>query len=133
MASGYRSQAAAHKRANACTARARVAHRLRPGTALWDQVIHYLKAGYSPEQIAGTLTLVNARTPMLQVSHETIYTAIYAMPRGELRTEVIGWLRFGHAKRRPRAPAELLTPDVFDFKQHRSLPLVLFLSPNLMP
>jgi len=36
----------------------------------------------------------------LQVSHETIYTAIYAMPRGELRTEVIGWLRFGHAKRR---------------------------------
>lgn len=24
------------------------------------------------------------------------------MPRGELRTAVIGWLRFGHAKRRPR-------------------------------
>ena len=28
------------------------------------------------------------------------------MPRGELRTEVIGWLRFGHAKRRPRARGE---------------------------
>ena len=25
------------------------------------------------------------------------------MPRGALRTEVIGWLRLGHAKRRPRA------------------------------
>ena len=25
------------------------------------------------------------------------------MPRGTLRTEVIGWLRFGRAKRRPRA------------------------------
>jgi IS30 family transposase len=25
------------------------------------------------------------------------------MPRGELRKDVIGWLRFGHAKRRPRA------------------------------
>ena len=105
VAGGYRAQAA-HKRAHACTVRARVARRLRPGTALWDQVIHYLKAGYSPEQIAGTLTLVNSETPTLQVSHETIYTAIYAMPRGELRTEVIGWLRFGHAKRRPRARGE---------------------------
>jgi IS30 family transposase len=105
VAGGYRAQAA-HKRAHACTVRARVARRLRPGTAVWDQVIHYLKAGYSPEQIAGTLTLVNAETPTLQVSHETIYTAIYAMPRGELRTEVIGWLRFGHAKRRPRARGE---------------------------
>jgi IS30 family transposase len=63
----------------------------------------YLKDGYSPEQIAGTLATVHPDTPSLQVSHETIYTAIYAMPRGELRTEVIGWLRFGHAKRRPRA------------------------------
>ncbi len=25
------------------------------------------------------------------------------MPRGELRKEVIGWLRFGHTKRRQRA------------------------------
>ena len=28
------------------------------------------------------------------------------MPRGELRTQVIGWLRFGHAKRRPRTRGE---------------------------
>lgn len=63
----------------------------------------YLKAGFSPKQISGTLTLVHPDTPLLQVSHETIYTAIYAMPRGELRKDVIGWLRFGHAKRRPRA------------------------------
>lgn len=50
--------------------------------------MHYLKAGYSPEQVAGTLARVNPDTPALRVSHETIYTAIYAMPRGELRTEV---------------------------------------------
>jgi IS30 family transposase len=105
MAGGYRAEAA-HQRAQAGTATPRVARRLRPGTALWDHVRRYLKAGYSPEQIAGTLTLVHPETPSLQVSHETIYTAIYAMPRGELRTEVIGWLRFGHAKRRPRARGE---------------------------
>jgi len=39
----------------------------------------------------------------LQVFHETTYTAIYVMLRGELRTEELGWLRFWHAKRRPRS------------------------------
>ena len=102
VAGGYRADAA-HRRARICTVTPRVDHRLRPGTALWKPVLRYLKAGYSPEQIAGTLAVVHPETPSLQVSHETIYTAIYAMPRGELRTQVIGWLRFGHAKRRPRA------------------------------
>ena len=102
LAGGYRATAA-QTRAHACTVTPRVVRRLRPGTALWDQVTRYLKAGYSPEQIAGTLAVVHPNTPSLQVSHETIYTAIYAMPRGALRTDVIGWLRFGHAKRRPRA------------------------------
>jgi IS30 family transposase len=105
VAGGYRAEAA-HKRAQICTVTPRVERRLRPGTALWHHVLRYLKAGYSPEQIAGTLALMHSETPSLQVSHETIYTAIYAMPRGELRTEVIGWLRFGHAKRRPRARGE---------------------------
>lgn len=31
------------------------------------------------------------------------YTAIYSLPRGALWAEVIGWLRFGHVTRRPRA------------------------------
>ncbi|MHB1765885.1 MAG: IS30 family transposase [Gammaproteobacteria bacterium] len=102
VAGGYRAEAA-HQRARAGTVTPHVARRLRPGTALWDPVLRYLQAGYSPEQIAGTLAAVHPDTPTLRVSHETLYTAIYAMPRGELRTEVIGWLRFGHAKRRPRA------------------------------
>ena len=102
---GYRADAA-HLRAQACTVTPRVGRRLQPGTALWEQVTRYLKAGYSPEQIAGTLAIVHPDTPSLQVSHETIYTAIYAMPRGALRTDVIGWLRFGHTKRRPRARGE---------------------------
>jgi len=105
VAGGYRA-GVAHQRAQACTVTPRVERRLRPGTALWKQVQRYLKAGYSPEQIAGTLATVHPDHPSLQVSHETIYTAIYAMPRGALRTEVIGWLRFGHAKRRPRARGE---------------------------
>jgi IS30 family transposase len=40
------------------------------------------------------------------VSLETIYTAIYAQPRGELRRQVIACLRLGHSTRMP------LTRDV---------------------
>jgi IS30 family transposase len=105
VAGGYLA-CAAHQRAQVCAVTPRVERRLRPGTVLWKQVQRYLKAGYSPEQIAGTLAAVHPDHPSLRVSHETIYTAIYAMPRGALRTEVIGWLRFGHAKRRPRARGE---------------------------
>lgn len=105
LAGGYRAETA-HKRAQVCTVTACAPRRLRPGIALWRHVLRYLKAGYSPSPIAGTLALVHPDTPSLQVSHETIYTAIVAMPRGELRTQVIGWLRFGHAKRRPRARGE---------------------------
>ena len=105
MAGGYRA-VTAQERANICTVTPHVERRLRPQAPLWGRVVRYLKKGYSPEQIAGTLALVHTDTPRLRVSHETIYTAIYAMPRGALRTQVIGWLRFGHAKRRPRARGE---------------------------
>ena len=39
----------------------------------------------------------------LSVSHETIYCAIYAMPRGTLRSELVGLLRKNHKTRLPRA------------------------------
>jgi IS30 family transposase len=105
VAGGCRADVA-QQRATACTVRPHALRKVRPGTVLWKHVTRYLQEGYSPEQIAGTLAAVHPDTPTLQASHETIYTAIYAMPRGELRTEVIGWLRFGHAKRRPRARGE---------------------------
>lgn len=44
--------------------------------------------------------------PILQVSHETIYTALYAMPRGTLRSELIACLRQARKSRRPRAWGE---------------------------
>jgi IS30 family transposase len=105
VAVGYRA-GVAHQRASVLQATPRTARRLHPQSTLWPPVMAYLKEGYSPEQIAGTLATVHPHQPSLRVSHETIYTAIYAMPRGEMRTEVIGWLRFAHAKRRPRARGE---------------------------
>jgi IS30 family transposase len=105
IAGKYRAMLA-QGRADGLSVKPRVERRLQSGNALWKAVMHYLRQGYSPEQIAGTLKRVNADHLNLQVSHETIYSAIYLMPRGELRTEVIAWLRFGHTKRRPRARGE---------------------------
>jgi IS30 family transposase len=61
-----------------------------------------LEQHWSPEQIAADLKREHPNQPALQASHETIYTAIYAMPRGTLRKELVGLLRQGRGARRPR-------------------------------
>lgn len=102
LSGGYCAQNA-HQRALQGRQKPRVGKRLVPGNFLWTKMLEYLKIGYSPEQLSATLKKLYPEDSNLQLSHETIYTAIYAMPRGELRKEVIGWLRQGHTKRRPRS------------------------------
>lgn len=102
LAGGYRAPLA-HRRADQLARAARSLPRLAPDRPLWTQVKRLLRERHSPEQIAGILRRVNADEPTLQVSHETIYTALYALPRGELRTELIDCLRQARKSRRPRA------------------------------
>jgi transposase, IS30 family len=61
-----------------------------------------LKKGWSPEQVAGRLCYERHRGETdMSVSHETIYTWIYAQPKGELaRTGIV--LRTGREQRKPR-------------------------------
>jgi len=61
-----------------------------------------LKKGWSSEQIAGRLCYERHRGETgMTVSHETIYTWIYAQPKGELaRAGII--LRTGREQRKPR-------------------------------
>ncbi|KXK58044.1 hypothetical protein AWW66_32255 [Micromonospora rosaria] len=70
-------------------------------------VIDLLRQRWSPQQIAARLRRDHPATPELQVSHETIYQAIYLQARGNLRAEVSRQvaLRSGRAARRPRAQA----------------------------
>nr|WP_231504916.1 hypothetical protein [Mycobacterium intracellulare] len=56
---------------------------------------------YSPEQIAGALAKTYPDRPEMQVSHETIYKAVYVQGRGELRRELATCLRIGRALRKP--------------------------------
>ena len=77
--------------------------KLGPDTPLFAVVHDQLREGWSPEQIAGMLKRAFTDDQSRRVCHETIYSAIYVMPRGALRTDLISLLRQGHAKRRPRA------------------------------
>lgn len=81
-------------RAERLRRKARTIRKLHPQGVLWPQVRALLERKWSPQQIAGRLG---------GVSHETIYTAIYAMPRGELRRELTMLLRQHRAARRPRS------------------------------
>lgn len=56
---------------------------------------------YSPEQIAGVLAKTYPQRAEMQVSHETIYKALYVQGRGELRRELHRCLRTGRALRKP--------------------------------
>jgi transposase, IS30 family len=82
--------------------RRRGTRKLAWGTALWHTVVRKLYRGWSPEQIAGRLRKMHADDASQRVSHETIYLALYALPRGGLRKELLAQLRQGHKSRRPR-------------------------------
>jgi IS30 family transposase len=102
VADGYRAPRA-QRRADTLARKARRPSRLVQGGALWGHVERLLRGRHSPEQVAGILHRMSPDDPALRISHETIYTALYAMPRGELRAELIACLRQAHKGRRRRS------------------------------
>jgi IS30 family transposase len=105
MERGYRA-AAAQQQSRQRRARAKVGER-KLGTCfdtpLGKGVHQDLLRALSPEQIAGRRKLMYPEQPEQQISHESIYRAIYVMPRGELRTQITSALRQSRQKRMPRA------------------------------
>ncbi len=93
----------AGKRALVLRQEPRRSPKLAADTVLFAVMQDYLREGWSPEQIAGMLKRTWPDDPSKTVSHETIYTALYVMPRGGLRKDLIACLRHGRAKRRPRS------------------------------
>ena len=96
IAGGYASSRA-NLRARRLSATPRIGRKLVVGNPLREKVSDGLRQGLSPGQIAGTLQRMDEP---IRLCHETIYQAIYDMPKGELRTETIALLRHGHTQRR---------------------------------
>jgi IS30 family transposase len=67
------------------------------------EVARLLRLDYSPWQVEGRLRLGHPGQAGMQVSHETIYQALFVQGKGSLRAEVDAALRCGRARRRPRA------------------------------
>ena len=91
----------------ACTAQSQAAVRARQPRRprklldpwLWQYVRTHLAEGCSPEQIAGRLHRAYPDDMSKHLSAETIYAALYVLPRGSLRSELLAALR---QARRPR-------------------------------
>jgi len=76
--------------------------KLAAGPMLRAIVEDELQHRWSPQQIAGWLTLTYPKSPEMQVSHESIYRTLYVQSRGGLRKELTRYLRTGRVIRRPK-------------------------------
>ncbi|HEY8914375.1 IS30 family transposase [Lacisediminihabitans sp.] len=83
--------------------------RYRPGKldnpSLRAEVVSRLNTRFSPQQIAGELRIMFPEQVEMQVSHETIYQALYLQGKGALRHEltVVKALRSGRTTRVPQS------------------------------
>jgi IS30 family transposase len=87
-----RAQMQTHARRRRCGRK----NRLAADGALFGDIAQLLRRHWSPEQISGRRKRIEngiVQQSSLSVSHEAIYAAIYALPRGELRRELIACLR----------------------------------------
>jgi IS30 family transposase len=81
----------------------RVPRKLSCVPMLLNYVLRGIKRCWSPQQICGRLLLDHPNNEEMRISHETIYAFIYAMPRGELRKELVAQLRRKHTNRRKQS------------------------------
>ena len=78
--------------------------------ALWDLIRTLLKKRWSPEQIVNRLRKEYPNDLSMRISHETIYSYLYVLPRGELKKELLACLR-QNRKRRYKKGLRRITPQ----------------------
>ncbi len=66
-------------------------------------VLEKLREKWSPTQIASTLKTDYAGDMKMKISHETIYSYVYVLPRGSLKKELLSCLRQERKYRRKRS------------------------------
>lgn len=72
---------------------------------LRDYVLAKLRQQWSPEEIAKRLPSEYPDDTTMRISHESIYTYIYVLPRGSLRKELVTCLRQERKLRQNRKPS----------------------------
>ncbi len=69
---------------------------------LKKEVMAKLKLRWSPEQIANFLKEKYPQDKDMRISHEAIYTYLYVLPKGQLKKELLSYLRQGKKRRYKR-------------------------------
>lgn len=98
--SAIRSQRRAQERASS-----RHQNRKLENQTLWRFVRKKLKLRWSPKQIAQALQECYPDQPHMHISHQSIYTYIYLLPKGSLKKELIQYLRQHRKKQKTRQQA----------------------------
>jgi transposase, IS30 family len=83
----------AHTEALARASRRRSRRKIDQDPRLWPFIQEKLRLRWSPDQISKALATHFAGDSSMQVAPETIYTYLYLLPRGELRKELLSYLR----------------------------------------
>lgn len=78
-------------------------------------VLGKLRLHWSPEEIARRLKKDYATDTSMQLSHESMYTYIYCLPRGSLKKELIGCLRQERNLRKNRKTSHAKRSTISDF------------------
>lgn len=89
----------AQQRSNKILHQHHKSRKLDRNPVLRAEVLFYLNKKWSPEQIAKRLVILYPDDMNMRVSHETIYSYLYVLPRGELKRELAACLRRGHENR----------------------------------
>src|SRR6266567_7096093 len=90
--------------------------------ALRERVTADLRRGRSPQQISGRLCYERNRGETdMSISHEAIYTWIYALPKGQLAAAEIA-LRTGRTRRQPQGRARSKGARISAWSRSRSAP-----------
>ncbi|HFZ8922930.1 TPA: IS30-like element ISAba125 family transposase, partial [Klebsiella pneumoniae] len=82
-------------------ARRRRGHRkLKIDSILWKFIVEAIRCLWSPQQIAKRLKTFPDLDQTMNVSHTTIYSTIRALPKGELKKDLLSCLRHENKKRK---------------------------------
>lgn len=105
----------AQQQSNKMRHKLRKNRKLANNTPLRKIVLYYLAKNWSPEQIAKRLIILYPNDMDMRISHETIYSYIYILPRGRLKRKFISCLRRAHKHRRKGNKGRKKSGPVTDF------------------
>lgn len=82
---------------------------------LRNYVLNQLRLKWSPEEIAKRLKVDYPTDMTMRISHESIYTYLYCLPRGQLKKELLKCLRQERKFRHNRKTAHAKRSTISDF------------------